>query len=275
MVRTEHRPLDPDYDGPVFIWDIDKTYLETQFSKFKDLIKIPLEFAVDKKTVPGVIELLHGVRAGPEKKDYKPIYFVSASPNQIHNPIERKMLLDGVQHDGITFKDWARLIRRRQFSQLKNQTAYKLAALMTLTADLPLGCRLILFGDDAEADALIYSIFADVCAGHLRGNALEELLRTHGVPGRYRRSLVQFAAKLPTQPRVERIYIRLFRCPDGSSIKDFDGRIVGWPSAVAAAQDLVELNLMHPDYLAEIRENVPQSERKYGRRDAIPNSPWL
>jgi phosphatidate phosphatase APP1 len=121
--------------------------------------------------VPGVIELLHGVRAGPEKKDYKPIYFVSASPNQIHNPIERKMLLDGVQHDGITFKDWARLIRRRQFSQLKNQTAYKLAALMTLTADLPLGCRLILFGDDAEADALTYSIFADVCAGHLRGGA--------------------------------------------------------------------------------------------------------
>ena len=56
----DHRSLPDGYSGPVFIWDIDKTYLSTQFSSLRGLGRIPLEFAVDKQAIAGMPEVLRG-----------------------------------------------------------------------------------------------------------------------------------------------------------------------------------------------------------------------
>ena len=46
------RDLPRDYAGPVFVWDVDKTYLSTRFSSSSGLARIPIEFSVDKVAIP-------------------------------------------------------------------------------------------------------------------------------------------------------------------------------------------------------------------------------
>ena len=116
--------------GEVFTCDIDRTYLDTRFSSLKGLARIPFEGALDKVTIPGMAQLLKEVRRGPDDVSrHTPIYFVSASSTQLRRVLERKFLLDGIEFDGTTFKDWGRLLRRGKLRGLKKQVAFKLAAL--------------------------------------------------------------------------------------------------------------------------------------------------
>lgn len=185
MLRIMERELSPDYAGPVFVWDIDKTYLETRFSQLKHLVRIPFELGIDKRAVPGTIELLHGLREGRTGREHRPLFFVSASPPVLDAPIRRKMLIDGVEYDGVSYKDWPRLILRRELSQVREQVGYKLAALLMLFRDLPPGCRFHVFGDDAEKDALAFALFADVTGGRVRGRALHDTLVAGGTAHHY------------------------------------------------------------------------------------------
>jgi len=252
MLRVMHRILPPDYCGPVFVWDIDKTYLDTRFSQLKHLFRIPLEFGVDKKEVPGAAHLLQGLRKGPGGRDHRPLYFVSASPHQIRKSIEKKMLLDGVEFDGITFKDPVKVLMRGQFDQLKEQTAFKLSALLLLLKDLPAGAEMVLFGDDAEKDALIYSLFADIAAGRLESPQLDETLLSLGVRKEYAVALAQLASDLPCREATRLIYIHLTRCPDGSSISEFGPSIIGYPTTAAAARHLLEQGYLSEQSAADV-----------------------
>ncbi len=46
--RCVYREYPTDYEGDVFICDIDRTYLATRISSWKGLARVPFEFAVDK-----------------------------------------------------------------------------------------------------------------------------------------------------------------------------------------------------------------------------------
>src|SRR5689334_11832682 len=48
----------------VYRWDLDKTYLKTEFDTFKQLLRSALEGAEAKQAVPGASALLREVRAG-------------------------------------------------------------------------------------------------------------------------------------------------------------------------------------------------------------------
>jgi hypothetical protein len=58
------RTLPPDYAGPVFVWDVDQPYLDTDFKSLGGLLRIPLEMAIDKRSVPGVAAVLRECRRG-------------------------------------------------------------------------------------------------------------------------------------------------------------------------------------------------------------------
>lgn len=180
--RSNDRPLPEDFEGEVLIWDIDKTYLETRFSSLKGLARIPFELAVDKANVPGAIPVIRALRrgAGPEHL-LRPLYFVSGSPPQIRRILEKKMLLDGVDFDGITFKDQLGLLMARRKASLYGQVGYKLRALLLYRRELPSKAKYLCFGDDTESDAEAFTLFGQVCAG-LRGADLEAQLKTHRVP---------------------------------------------------------------------------------------------
>ena len=175
---VDDRPLPADYDGPVHVWDVDKTYLDTDLSSVWGMLRIPLEMAIDKRTIPGAVAVLRECRRGPGARPRNvPLYFVSASPPQLEGVIRRRMLLDGVEPDGFVFKDQLALALHGALRRLRTQVEYKLTALWLLAARLPPRARLVLVGDDWESDALVFARFAAAQRGELSGDALVAALR--------------------------------------------------------------------------------------------------
>jgi hypothetical protein len=208
--RTNQRRLAADYAGPVVVCDIDKTYLATNFSTLRGLLAIPFEFAVDKRAITGMAPLLREVRRGPGGQSrLTPLYFVSASPPQLRTILQKKMLLDGVEFDGIAFKDQLTILRRGEVRRLREHLSFKLTALLLYHAELPPGAREILIGDDTETDALCYTIFADAVAGRLRGDRLRGTLVRHGVGVEDAAAITAHADALAARDSVTRIYIHL------------------------------------------------------------------
>ncbi len=228
--RTQERVYAADFEGDVYVWDIDKTYLASEFDSLKGLLSIPLELAVDKRNVAGTDVLLRALRRGrtddEERIRSNPLYFVSASPPQLRAVIQRKMVLDGVEFDGITFKDQLALLRRRKVSKMTEQVGYKLSALLNNRLELPWGVRETLFGDDSEADVLIYAIYADLVAGRLRGEALERTLLKAGVDEQDAAYIARISSDLTERELVDRIYINLEKRTPPSRFADFGPRVV-------------------------------------------------
>jgi hypothetical protein len=244
---TEHRTLPADYSGNAFVWDIDKTYLATRFSSLGGLLRIPLEFAVDKLAIAGMPEVLRGLRRGPgEGLSCEPLYFVSASPSQLLPVLERKMLLDSVEHDGIILKDWGAVLRAARPRRLKEQIGFKMNALLTGRKARPRAVE-YLFGDDVEHDGLVYSIYARVLAGELDGRGLESELRAHGVSrldvACARALLQELPAKLG---RVERIFVHLVQGTPPAQFAYLGPRVVPVQGAFQLALALFALSLVQP-----------------------------
>ncbi len=208
----DQRTLPDGYEGPVFVWDIDKTYLSTHFSSLRGLGRIPLEFAVDKEAIPGMPELLRGIRRGPGKR-YRcvPLYFVTASPPRLRGVLADKMLLDGVEYDGITFKDWWGLLRRGRPGRILDQVGFKLCALLEGRRTRPLATE-FLFGDDVEGDAEAFSLYAALLHDEISaGEAVERMTRA-GVREENRRAAFSLLDRLPLKRgRVKRFFIHLER----------------------------------------------------------------
>jgi hypothetical protein len=271
MVRKLQRSLAPDYVGPAYIWDIDKTWLDTRFSQLKGMLKIPFEFAVDKHAVPGATALLHALRQGPSEREHRPLFFITASPPFIRKAIERKMLIDGIEFDGITYKDQVEVFRRREFGSLKEHTAFKLGALLLLAKAFPLGTQVYMFGDDAERDALLYCMFADISAGRLRGDRLVRTQMQMGALQRYAQDVADLAEQVPARELVAGIHIHLVREPDGSLIREFGPRVIGYPSVAAVAQHLCAHGLISERGRAGI---VGEGEVVHGEAPRNPDGWW-
>jgi len=100
--RGASRPAPP----LVCRWDLDKTYLRSEFETIRQLLRTAFERGEDKVDVPGVAELIKVIReAADRRKQRCRTLFVSASPPQIGKAIRQKLDLDGVPYDGIVFKN--------------------------------------------------------------------------------------------------------------------------------------------------------------------------
>ena len=62
--RSQERTYPEDFQGDIFYWDIDKTYLATDFRSLRGLLTIPLEMAIDKRAIAGADTLLRALRRG-------------------------------------------------------------------------------------------------------------------------------------------------------------------------------------------------------------------
>jgi hypothetical protein len=211
LAGQDLRRYPPDFSGRVFVWDVDKTYLDTHFSSLHGLLRIPLEFAVDKRSLPGMPEVLRGLRRGPGP-DFAaaPIYFVTASPPQLRAVLERKMLLDGVEYDGIFFKDWLRALAGLRPGRLREQIGFKLCALLSARLARPRSVE-VLFGDDTESDPQAFSLYARLLQGMSAGDA-ESAMQQLGVSGDDRRCVRELLDRLGgAAGAVEKIFVYLAR----------------------------------------------------------------
>lgn len=253
--QTNDRRLPPDYSGDIFVWDIDKTYLDTHFSSMRGLLAIPFEFAVDKRSIPGAAILLRALRRGPgETSALVPLYFISGSPPQLRKVVERKMLLDGVQYDGITFKDQLGLLLSGKPGLIKAQLQYKLRALLSYRRTVPERARWMLFGDDVEEDAESFLMFGRVCAG-LRGRELEEELRARGISRDLVEEISGLASSISVTPDpVDRVFIHLDRGRDPSAFTD--PRVVATRSYLQTALVLAFMGKIRREVITAVAKDL-------------------
>jgi len=227
MKRPWRRPKPQPQPPAVFRWDLDKTYLRSGFDTLRGLVRIPFEHAEDKVNVPGVVPLIRGLRsdavlAGREVR----IYFVTASPPQIGKAIKEKFALDGIEYDGIVFKNQLRNIVRGKFRSLREHVGFKIEELLQSRLEVEAEAHEILFGDDWESDPVIYSVYADVVAGRIDPQELSKVLALIGVEPTSIAKALRLAKRLERREAVEKIYINLERRTPVLRFRSFGSRLV-------------------------------------------------
>lgn len=229
-------------------WDLDKTYLRTDFDTVRDLLRTAIERPDQKRTVPGAAALLRELgRAGVET------HILSGSPEQLRGRIEEKLRLDGVRYASLTLKPNLQNILRLRFRALRGQLGYKLPSLLLRRCELRAQrdergriLQEVLLGDDAEADAFVYSLYADVVSGAVGRDELAEILRRgraydDTVADALRwASYIEQALGAHEAPVVERVLIHLDRQSSPAEFRIYGPRVVPFYNYLQATLVLFE-----------------------------------
>lgn len=235
--------LRPSLEAPRLVtrWDLDKTYLRSDFDRVGDLARSLLERPDQKRAVPGAASLLRLLGHGPVR-----VHVLSGSPRQLRKAILQRFAMDGVRVDQLTLKPNASNLLRLRWRALKDQLGYKLSALLEAHADdlQTFGASLpeVLLGDDSEGDAFVYSLYADLCRGVLSPTLLEQILVTGHTYRDVARRVLALAARIqahaPGGPI--RILVHLERQSLPSRFAAFGPRLVPFHNYVQASLLLCE-----------------------------------
>ena len=275
----DQRTLPDGYVGPVFIWDIDKTYLSTHFSSLQGLSRIPIEFAVDKQAIPGMPEVLRGIRRG-RGPGYGcvPLYFVTASPPQLRGVLEHKMILDGVEFDGITFKNWWQIMKKGRPKRLLDHVGFKVCALLEGRQRRPLA-REYLFGDDAESDADAFFLYALLLHEKMSYGEARDRLAGTGMREDNQLCALALLDRLPEKRgKVEKIFIHLEKGTPPEKFGRFGPLVVPVKGGFQLCLALFALDLVDEATVLQCRnavfpaEETPDSEMDARIIDAVDRS---
>ncbi len=233
---------EPVTEALVYLWDIDKTYLDTQFDSFRTLFKTAFEKAFQKKNVPGTATLIRALETSSKKKFGKsvPIYFISASPPQMEKKILQKMRLDRIAPMGIFFKDNLKNFRPSKFRRLRQQVGFKVQALLELRLTLPDNVQLTMFGDDSESDAVVYSLFSDICSRRMQPAEFMSILEALHTIKEQRNRILELQKICPVNDPVDKVYINLVSDTDPDYYAKFGRRVLATFTTFQAALDLYQ-----------------------------------
>jgi hypothetical protein len=243
-------------------WDLDKTYLRTDFDTVSDLVRTAVERPDRKRSVPGAAALLRELG-----KTGARIHILSGSPRQMRGRLEEKLLIDRVRWDELTLKPNLSNLLRLRLRAMRDQLGYKLPMLLEARArDQQLGNgpgtpREILVGDDAEADAFVYSLYADVCEGNVSRRQLDKVLdRGRVYDDQAERCLMAFDA-IVHGPVVGRILIHLDRLSPPSRFADYGPRVVPFYNYLQAAFVLAEDGCIEPSAALRVAAELVVAHR--------------
>src|SRR5215831_19993245 len=118
--------IDPRPPRRIYRWDLDKTYLRSEFDTFRQLVRTAFQKASEKVAVPGAAALIRELKAQGDTQ----LCIISGSPTQMRAVLEEKLKLDGVEWDELVLKDNVRNLLRGRFRALRGQLGYKLPALL-------------------------------------------------------------------------------------------------------------------------------------------------
>ncbi|HSQ62592.1 MAG TPA: hypothetical protein VLM85_05240 [Polyangiaceae bacterium] len=251
-------------------WDLDKTYLRTEFDTLRDLVRTALERPDEKRTNPGASTLLREmVRAGIS------VHILSGSPEQMRKRLEDKLRLDGITWESFTLKPNLSNVLRLRFRAVRDQLGYKLPALLRLRAALsvPAGAKApeeTLFGDDAEADAFVYSLYADVVAGRVDERTLIAVCHRGRVYDDVVEELLGCAARIDHVDAVQRILIHLERQTPPDDFRIYGARLVPFYNYLQAAFVLYEDGRLSPEGVLRVAVELVVMHRFDG--DALARS---
>lgn len=236
LLEPTQLPLPPGAAMPkhTFRWDLDKTYLRTEFDSLADLAKSAIETAADKRAFPGATALLRAL-----KQDGNRICIVSGSPTQMRNVLAAKLALDGIEYDEFVLKNNLKNILRGRFRALRAQIPYKLPAMLLSRINAPAELE-TLFGDDAEADAIIYCLYADLVSGQVSLLDLERVLTASRAYEDDVERCLDLARRVPKSKAVRRMFIHLDRRSPPLGFRRFGARLVPVFNYFQAAMVLYE-----------------------------------
>ncbi len=180
--------------------------------------------AEDKVNIPGadalLRELLH-----PHHRQERRVTFVSGSPQQMRHVLEEKLRLDGIEPDLFVLKPNLQNLLKGRFRALRGQLGYKLLTLLTIRESTPHHPE-ILFGDDAEQDALIYSLYADIVSGRIGRALVQELLHEARVYQDTADEILTRIRNTALDDTVRRVFINLERHTPTAKFLPFGARLV-------------------------------------------------
>ena len=255
----------------IFRWDLDKTYLQTDFDSFRALLRTAMQKAADKRTVPGAATLLRELRqSGSERGVGSRICFISGSPRQMRKVLLEKLRLDGVEFDEFILKPNLRNMLTGRFRAMREQVGYKLPALLAGRAGVAVETREVCFGDDAESDGFIYSLYGDVLAGRVDRPLLERVLTEAGVYPTDAARTVALVESLPRGEAVERIFIHLDRRSPPSRFDRYGARLIPIYNYFQAALVLYQDRRLSPG--AVVRIAVEMVDKHGYSLEALRNS---
>ncbi|HEY1088364.1 MAG TPA: phosphatase domain-containing protein [Archangium sp.] len=206
----------------IYRWDLDKTYLQTEFDTLRQLVRTALQKAHEKKAIPGAAALIRELRATGDSR----LCIVSGSPTQMRKVLTEKLALDGVEFDELVLKDNLRNLVRGRFKAMRGQVGYKLPVLLESRARAPVEAEEVLFGDDAEADAFIYSLYADMVAHRVSEPVVHRVLEAAEVYSDDIERVIKQWKEIPQADPVRRIFINLDRLTPPAAFARYGPRVV-------------------------------------------------
>jgi hypothetical protein len=258
VVYFQYVPESQALDAPlVYVWDLDKTYLETSFESLKGLIRTALEKAFQKRNVPGTNTLVRALISSQGKSHRAfPIVFITASPPQMEAKIHQKLVLDNIRPFGCFFKDNLKNLHPNRLKRLTNHMGYKIHALLELRARLRPDVQQILWGDDSESDAVIYSLYSDICGRRPPQSELVRILKALGVEGQQIKSILALQEKIPAMDPVKKIFINLAVDTDPEYYLKFGRRMVATYDTFQASLDLYQDGLLDTAQVVRIAQDM-------------------
>lgn len=235
-------------------WDVDKTYIQTDFDSTRALIRAWRQTPEEKRNIPGAPALLRELLRG--KSEEQQITFISGSPQQMRAVLMQKFALDGIQPDRFILKPNLSNILKLRLRDVHNQIGYKLRALIDSRT---LYQSEFLFGDDSEQDGLIYSLYGDLLEGRVAVDELQEFLQLAGLYNAEVERIVQaYLLMTPSQGRVERVFIHLDRRSPVSRFAAYGWRVVPVYNYFQAGIVLFDMGMLDAQALSHILDAMEQ-----------------
>lgn len=239
----------------IYRWDLDKTYLQTEFESLSDLVRTAFQKAHQKKAVPGAAALIRELKANGDSR----LCIVSGSPTQMRTVLSEKLKLDGVEFDELVLKDNVRNLLRGRFKALRGQVGYKLPTLLASRLNAPTEAQEVLFGDDAEADAFVYSLYADMVARRVDEPVVHQVLKAAEVYPDDIDRVMRTWEKIPPADPVRRIFINLDRLTPPAYFQRYGPRVVPIFNYFQAALVLLADGHLKPHQVVRVAVEMVQT----------------
>jgi hypothetical protein len=125
-----------------------------------------------------------------------------------------------------------------------------------LRAFMPENIKFIMFGDDSESDAVVYSLFSDICARRIQPSEFLSILEALHAPKEQRLRIQELQKNIPHNDPVEKIYINLVNDTDPDYYSKFGRRVLATYTTFQAALDLFQSRKLDLKSLVTVAQDM-------------------
>lgn len=259
VVYFSYNQSNQDDISEVYVWDLDKTYLDTSWHTLTDLWRTAFEKSFQKRNIPGTSTLVSCVKESWERTRGDlpfPLYFITASPPQMEVKIREKLEIDEILPQGMFFKDNLRNIHPSRWRRLNQQVGFKIQALLQLRAKFHGEITQVLWGDDSETDATIYSLYSDICSRRWGEEEIIKFLKHFHVTKEQLDTILDLQDQCLVHDPVEKVYINLAVDTDPEYYLKFGRRIVPTYNSFQTSLDLFQDSRLQVTQVLKVAQDL-------------------